>query len=58
MILDIVEVSKVKVNGNIDIQVRIWPKHSQKSAADNASSNDILVAELAKILPSFGGETN
>lgn len=27
-------------------------------AADNASSNDTLVAELAKILPSFGGETN
>ncbi|KAG2110884.1 uncharacterized protein F5147DRAFT_553443, partial [Suillus discolor] len=27
-------------------------------AADNASSNDMLIAELAKILPKFGGETN
>ncbi|KAG1734376.1 uncharacterized protein EDB91DRAFT_1037205, partial [Suillus paluster] len=27
-------------------------------AADNASSNDTLVAELATILPKFGGETN
>lgn len=26
--------------------------------ADNASSNDTLVDELAKILPRFGGETN
>ncbi|KAG1768436.1 hypothetical protein EV702DRAFT_979444, partial [Suillus placidus] len=27
-------------------------------AADNTSSNDTLIAELAKILPCFGGKTN
>ncbi|KAG1778128.1 hypothetical protein EV702DRAFT_919258, partial [Suillus placidus] len=27
-------------------------------AADNASSNDTMVAELGDILPCFGGETN